>query len=285
MAEQSPSRTAYATAFMRALHIAVDAAPPVFNDPIAIELLPRYLRLFIDSQAGMSGWRRRLRPADPAGTAMRSQIVVRARYAEDCLAEARASGASRYVILGAGLDTYTLREREPHIGVLEIDHPATQNWKRRLLRERGFDLPISVDFLPMDFENASLTDAWIDNSSADFISWLGTTYYLSREGIADTLAQLAACTRPGSQLVLDFWREPSDRVFNPLLWGTRIAVALQGEPMRSFFAPDEIEELAGTAGWRVLENCSPAEQTSRYLAGRSDRLWVPSFAYLLRLER
>lgn len=269
---------------MRALHIAIDAAPPVFDDAIAAELLPGYLRRFINRQVALPRWRR-LRPVDPAGTAMRSQIVVRARYAEDCLAEARASGASRYVILGAGLDTYALRQRAPHMDVLEIDHPATQNWKRRLLRERGFDLPPALAFLPVDFERASLADAWVVNSSADFISWLGTTYYLSREGIADTLTKLAACTQGGSQLVLDYWREPSDRVINPLLWGTRIAVALQGEPMRSFFAPDEIEDLAVQSGWRVMENCPPAEQTRRYLAGRSDRLRVPSFAYLLRLER
>ena len=68
---------------LRALHIVVDAEPPVFNDAIAIELLPRYLRGFIDRQQTIPGWRRRLRPVDPAGTAMRSQIVVRARYAED----------------------------------------------------------------------------------------------------------------------------------------------------------------------------------------------------------
>ena len=48
---------------------------------------------------------------------------------------------------------------------------------------------------------------------------------------------------------------------------------------------DEIETLAVNAGWRVREDCTPAEQERRYLAGRNDRLAVPSFAYLLHLER
>ena len=253
---------------MRALHIVVDAEPPVFNDAIAIELLPRYLRGFIDRQQTISGWRRRLRPVDPAGTAMRSQIVVRARYAEDCLAESRVSGASRYVILGAGLDTYALRQRHPHMDVLEIDHPATQNWKRRLLHERGFDLPTTLAFLPVDFERASLADTWPSTSSADFISWLGTTYYLSRDGVADTLTKLAACTRPGSQLVLDFWREPSDRPFNPLLWGTRIAVALQGEPMRSFFRTER-DRRAGSGSRLACAGSLLSRRTDSPLPDRS----------------
>ena len=285
MDEQSPSRTAYATAFMRALHLAVDESPPVLEDTIAVDLLPTYLRRFINRQAGLPRWLRRLRPVDSVGTAMRSQIVVRARYAEDCLREAREQGASRYVILGAGLDTFALRQLAPAIDVLEIDHPATQNWKHSLLRDRGFAVPPSATFLPVDFERASLDELWIDGDSPDFISWLGTTYYLTRESILDTLTVLAGRTQPGSQLVLDFWRERQARAINPLLWGTRVAVALQGEPMRSFFAPAEIEALARSAGWQVLESCSPTEQGRRYLAGRRDRLRVPSFAYLLRLER
>ena len=66
------------------------------------------------------------------------------------------------MILGAGLDTYA--QRHPHMDVLEIDHPATQNWKRRLLHERGFDLPTTLAFLPVDFERASLADTWPSTS-------------------------------------------------------------------------------------------------------------------------
>ncbi len=216
---------------------------------------------------------------------MRSQVVVRARYAEDCLAEARSQGAGRYVILGAGLDTFACRQQAPAIDVVEIDHPATQNWKRSVLEERGFGTVPKVTYLPVDFERDSLVDLWLDDPSPDFISWLGTTYYLSSDSILETLTILATRTQPGSQLVLDFWREPQARTINPLLWGARVAVALQGEPMRSFFSPAEIEALAQTAGWRVLEICSPTEQGRRYLSGRRDRLRVPSFAYLLRLER
>lgn len=286
MLERSPSRTALAAAFMRAAHILLDDHPPVLDDRISSKLLPTYLQGYIAVQAAFSSaWFRKYGPRDPATMAMRGQIVVRTRYAEDAVAAARRAGVTRYVILGAGLDTFALRQPAPPLEVVEIDHPATQRWKQQLLRKSGFTLPPALTFLPVDFERSSLRDQWIENSAPDFISWLGTTYYLSHDGITNTLEALAECAEPGSQLVLDYWREPPRGVTNPLLLGTRIAVAAQGEPMHSFFAPAEIEQLAVTTGWRVKEHCTPSEQTRRYLAERKDRLSVPSFAYLLRLEK
>lgn len=286
MLEQLPSRTALAAAFMRAAHIRLDDRPPVLDDRISGKLLPVYLQRYIAIRAAfLPAWLRQFRPRDPAGTAMRGQIVVRARYAEDGVAAARRAGVNRYVILGAGLDTYALRQTSPLLDVLEIDHPATQSWKKKLLTQNGITLPPTLTFLPVDFERSSLRDQWIRNSAPDFISWLGTTYYLSHFGIANTLETLAECTASGSQLVLDYWRKPPTGLVNPLLLGTRIAVAAQGEPMQSFFDPREIEQLAVAAGWQVKENCAPSEQARRYLDDRRDRLSVPSFAHLLWLEK
>ncbi len=216
---------------------------------------------------------------------MRAQVVVRARYAEDCLAEARRAGAARYVILGAGLDTFALRQRAEPMDVLEIDHPATQTWKQQLLTRRGITPPDRLAFLPVDFERAGLDEHWPAKDAPDFISWLGTTYYLTREGISATLESLARSVAAGTRLVLDYWREPPGALDYTLLLGTRMAVALQGEPMRTFLAPDEAEQLAADAGWRVTENVAAADQNRRYLSGRADGLSVPSFACLLRLER
>jgi methyltransferase (TIGR00027 family) len=279
----TPSRTAFMTAFMRAVHVHLDAPPPVLDDHLAVDFLPAPLRRLIKRQTAVLPLFTALRPLDPASVAMRSQIVVRARYAEDCLATARKAGVRRYVVLGAGLDTFALRQLAPGIDVVEIDHPATQRWKQTLMRQRGLAVPSELTFLPVDFERATLADVWPDAAEPDFISWLGTTYYLSRESIRTTLETLRERTVSGTELVLDYWRSSGRSSLDPLLAGTRLAVALQGEPMRSFFSPREIEKVATRAGWRILENMSPAEQSRRYLAKRKDSLRVPSFAYLLRL--
>ncbi len=286
MLDAIPSRTAIATTFIRTVHQRFDDPPLVLNDDVAYRLLPAYLRRYIRSRSFIPpALSRAFRLRDPAGLAMRAQIVVRARYAEDCLAQARDDGARRYIVLGAGLDTFALRQTQPAIDVIEIDHPATQRWKQRLLQQRGVTAPPELRFLAVDFEDTSLEEVWTASDKPDFISWLGTTYYLSHEGLHSTLRALAELTASGSQLVCDYWCERPGNTFNPLLLGTRIAVATQGEPMRSFFKPGEIEELAVAAGWSVLENVSPDEQNKRFLTQRNDGLRVPSFAYLLRLQK
>jgi O-methyltransferase involved in polyketide biosynthesis len=147
-------------------------------------------------------------------------------------------------------------------------------------------LPPAATYIPLDFERMALEEALDDFNSPQFISWLGTTYYLTRAAIATTLSKLGEHSAPGSELVLDYWRESSLLGLNPMFqWGARFAMALQSEPMRSFFHPHEMEELATSAGWRVREHCAPDIQNARYLARRTDGLRVPSFAFLLHLEK
>lgn len=286
MLDDAPSLTALATAVARAAHRYVDDPPAVFDDPVAERLLPAYQQRYLQRIGALSRfWRRNYFRQSDAFSALRAQVVVRSRYAEDALADSREHGAARYVVLAAGADTFALRQEPRGIAVLEIDHPATQRWKRELLERRGLAEPAGLTFLPLDFETTALADVWPASRQPDFISWLGTTYYLSRDAIAETLGTLAGVTAPGTRLVLDYWRErPPTLAGNLLLWGARFAVALQQEPMRSFFEPDEIETLVTDTGWQLREHLTAPEQNARYLSGRSDGLTVPSFAHLLELE-
>lgn len=287
MIDSVHSRTALATAFLRALHGHIDERPLILDDPVAIRLLPglqqRYIRrLGMLPRTRLGRYRRRF----DAVALIRTQIVVRARFAEDALCAARRTGASRFVILGAGLDTFALRQTPPDIAVLEIDHPATQSWKRDVLQDAGIPVPSSLTWLSVDFERDSLRDKWVAHAEPDFVSWLGTTYYLTRNAISATLSAVASRTRPGTRIVLDYWSDrPDDVAGNLLLWGTRIAVALQNEPIVSLFDPADMIELAVAAGWRVIEDLSPEAQAARYTAARSDGLRVPQFARLLHAER
>jgi len=307
-----------ATAWLRALHLVADDAPWVFEDRAAIDFLSPYQQRFLKRLSTMPrNWPRTFRQRRDALTTMRSQIVVRARYAEDALAAARKRGCHRYVILAAGLDTFALRQRQagpiqagpiqagpiqagpiqagpiqagPNndgpISVVEIDHPATQAWKQQQLKSHGHETVENLSFVAVDFERDTLEERLPATGKPQYISWLGTTYYLSREAISATLTTLAETSAPGSELVLDYWQQPSAFDLNAgLFWGARVATAFQQEPMRSFFKPGKIEQLALAAGWAIRENCAPIIQDERYLSGRTDNLAVPSFAYLLHLER
>ena len=284
MQEAVPSQTALGTAVIRALHQYVDDRPLIFDDPVSFQLLHPVQQRYIKRLARLNRvWLRPYRRLLAPSAAMRAQVLVRARYADDVLHEMQARGAVRLVIPAAGLDTSSFRY--PDLEVIEFDHPATQRWKRELLAQRGIAEPPRVTYVPIDFESTGLGNVWINSASPDYISWLGITYYLTRQALTATLTDLHKLTSPGSELVLDYWCEPpANDASRMLLWGTRIAVALLRERMHSFFDPEQMESLATQCGWQVVENLSSDEQNRRYLINRRDQLRVPSFAWLLRLR-
>lgn len=63
-----------------------------------------------------------------------------------------------------------------------------------------------------------------------------------------------------------------------------MSLAFLREPMHSFFDVEEIHALAKATGWHVRDVSTPADQNEQYLAGRTDRLKVPDFAYVAHLE-
>jgi methyltransferase (TIGR00027 family) len=219
------------------------------------------------------------------------QIISRARYAEDRLEEAIASGIDQYVIIGAGFDSFALRRSElsETLRVFELDHPATQHAKRKRLGEIAGSPPKHVEFVPVDFEKQAVADALSASSFAKerraFFSWMGTVSYLTREAIFETLRSVASLAAPGSELVFDFVILPD------LLRAEELRVAAKlkrftrrrGEPLVSFFDPETFPGEVARLGYRVLEVLSPPEQDARYFANRSDDLRSSPGSYFLHL--
>jgi len=151
MIEARPSRTALRVAMRRAAHQIFDH-PKVLDDPIAMPILgPRAAEKLRAENPGAFG---------KYGLSIRAFMVARSRYAEDALARSIARGATQYVILGAGLDTFAYRNphAESALRVFEVDYPATQEWKRRNLQEARIRVPDSVTYAPVDFEHQTLAD-------------------------------------------------------------------------------------------------------------------------------
>src|ERR1700691_1695431 len=193
MIEARPSRTALRVAMRRAAHQLFDH-PKVLNDPIALPIIGRRAAAILEGEQGTGGNRIAL--------SIRAFMVARSRYAEDALARSIARGATQYVILGAGLDTFAYRN--PHgesaLRVFEVDYPATQEWKRRNLQEARIAIPSSVTYVPVDFEHQTLAEglrlAGYDSAKPTFFSWLGVTMYVTDEAIESTF-RLIARTPPG----------------------------------------------------------------------------------------
>jgi methyltransferase (TIGR00027 family) len=79
----------------------------------------------------------------PEFTRLRLFIVARSRFAEDHLARAVHRGVRQVVVLGAGLDTFGLRNPYADKGLclIEVDRLATQEWKRECLEKASLRIP------------------------------------------------------------------------------------------------------------------------------------------------
>ena len=152
MIEDRPSRTAERVAIRRALHQLLDE-PRVHDDPLALAILgeTRAAELRADPRRFEGG---------PVARVLRAFLAVRSRLAEDALARAVAGGVRQYVVLGAGLDTFAYRNPHPSLRVFEVDHPATQIWKRRCLAEAGIAVSENATFAAVDFARDSLPRRW-----------------------------------------------------------------------------------------------------------------------------
>jgi len=86
--------------------------------------------------------------------------VLRKRYIEEVVLNIINKGeACQIVILAAGFDSLACRlsKRFPQVNFIEVDHPATQESKKRILEEIGLLMP-NVAFLAVDFSSEKLED-------------------------------------------------------------------------------------------------------------------------------
>jgi methyltransferase (TIGR00027 family) len=264
-----PDQTAVRTALWRALHLTVDAAPPVIDDDIGRRLADP-----------APGWQDRPDMSPQFTSGFRASIVVRARFIEDLVAEQAARGTRQYVLLGAGLDTYAQRHPEAgaRLRVFEVDQPGTQAWKRQRLTELGYGVPDWLRLVPVDFEAGAswrqeLPAAGFDPQAPAVVASTGVSMYLTQEANAASLRDLAALA-PGSTLAMTFML-PVELIDERDRQGMTMAMdgaRRSGTPFISLFAPDEILALAGEAGFREIRHVSGQQLSDRYLAGRSDGL-------------
>jgi methyltransferase (TIGR00027 family) len=269
LSEGQPSRSALMVARLRAAHQLLDI-PPIFDDPLALPVLGPQDCVEVQSNARAydAGFSRILRAA----------MAVRSRFAEDELARAVAAGVRQYVVLGAGLDTFACRrQHDAALKVFEVDHPATQAWKRGLLAASSIHVPDSLHFVPVDFERDALADALraagcrLDQPV--FFSWLGVTLYLSEPAILDTL-RLVAGLPAGSGIVFDYGVRPDllDTLERAGVEYFARRYAEQGEPWLSFFDPEALCQRLRDLGFSKVQDFGRDDLERRYFAGRNDHL-------------
>lgn len=255
----------------RAAHQLFDN-PRVLDDPIALPILGGDAQARIRADA--------LTHRTQGAKYFRAFMVVRSRFAEDCLADSVARGATQYVILGAGLDTFAYRNPfGSALRVFEVDHPATQAWKQMCLATAGIALPASLTFAPVNFETQSLRDglaaAGFDFGKMTFFSWLGVVPYLTRAAALATFDFIAAMPA-GSGVVFDYARpRASLRFLERIAFDALVRrVAKAGEPFQLFFDRAELANELRARGFTSIEDLNAEALNERYFRNRADGLKV-----------
>jgi methyltransferase (TIGR00027 family) len=162
-----------------------DDAPKIFQDPLALGLSgvenESALQAILGAMPAAHARRSTPEVAEANYRCARASMVVRQRYAEEALDEAIERGVGHYVILGAGLDSFAYRRLDlaAVLRVFEVDHPATQQWKRARLRDLHVTPPSNLTFIPLDFEQHTLGDGLRAGGHRPdlptLFSWLGVT--------------------------------------------------------------------------------------------------------------
>jgi methyltransferase (TIGR00027 family) len=261
--EGKPSFTAMQVAACRAAHLRFDPAPHLLEDRFAEPLIGTDGEGLIGLYADGGHWILREN---------RLFIPFRARYAEELVAEAYRAGVRQLVVLGAGLDTFGLRRpaSQPDLRVIEVDHPATQRWKRQRLAELAFPLPDSLSFVECDFETTSVTSALRGTSfrsdAPAVVSWMGVVYYLAKETVSRALAELAQLLSPGSAVVLDyqFPLEGLPQRYREVVAAMTTVLDRVGEPQANRYLPDELRDELIAAGFARAELPTRDELYRRY---------------------
>lgn len=276
MDEQAPSRTAFAAAAHRAAHQVLEQGA-IFGDPLALAILGP------EADAAV-----REAEADPTRRGMRLFIAARSNVAETALASAVLDRDVRQlVVLGAGLDTFAYRNpfRET-LRAFEVDHPATQAWKRRRLAEAELPIPSSLTFAPVDFEREDLLTrlaaCGFEPGRPSFFTWLGVVPYLTEPAVFATLGMIGGL-EGGAEVVFDYADPPE--TLTPEMRAAHEAraarVAALGEPFLSSFEPAGLHDRLRALGFGEIEDLNLPRLAARFgFAG--DRVLPERGGHVLR---
>ena len=259
------------TAVLRAAHQLLDEPPLVFDDPIAVDLVPEASREAI--------LRDEPKYRSMVLSVRRAGVVLRSRFAEDRLAAAAGRGVRQYVIAAAGLDTFPWRQPDyaRKMQIFVIDLPESLSVLQDCVRRRALPQPTNLTYVPVDLEQkellAPLVAAGFDLDLATFCSALGIVQFLTLDAVEALLA-FGARLAKGSEIVFSF-TPPDDELGERELSGVRESqgrTQTYGEPWLTRLRPVQLITRLTELGYSDIEPLTPDLANRRYFHQRTDGL-------------
>lgn len=205
--------------------------------------------------------------------------LSRIKYTEDKLLHfARENGRCQCIICGAGFDSFAFRNVNPDIEIFELDHPNTQEYKMRRIKELEWIVPKNVHFVPINFDNKSmdqiLPEAGFDPNIKTFVEILGVFYYLSFATVKKTFESIEKIAAPGSMIVFDYPDDTSwkDAKLPKRVKNIKTVAESLGEKMTDGFSYEELNKALKEYGFAIVDYLSPVHIQKKYFEKRTDNL-------------
>lgn len=276
------SWTAEITAVFRATESIRPSQKRLLNDIYAAKFLRPSLRLILKNRllTKFVLWLA-IERQFPGAT---DTIVSRIRFVDDCLKNCINNGIEQLVILGAGYDSRAYRFTElKDKHVFEVDHPNTQNLKKRKVTTIFGHLPSHVVFVPVDFEREKLipklSEAGYNRNLKTLFIWEGVCKYLTNNAVNELLSTVSGNSCKGSSIVFDYlFQSMIDRSS-----GSKFAAkildfqARKGEPYIFGLPEKNPEHQIMSKGFSLVKNINAAKLKSMYFKGRSRGKKLHSF--------
>ena len=181
----------------------------------------------------------------------------RKRWIERRCRIALAEGFERVIVLGAGFDTLGLRlsDEMRQIEVIEIDHPATQEAKRRAL---GGNTPApsgNLRFIALDLGADRLPATLFNDRKSTIVIVEGVLMYLSPADVARLFDAINKLPVERMRILFSFMTKwPDGRSgFRPHSWLIERWLAWRNEPFTWALEPLDMQDFLAAHRFRLVE--------------------------------
>lgn len=197
-------------------------------------------------------------------------ILPRSAFAEKRLIKfARKYKRIQYIILGAGLDTFSFRNKNVNIKVFELDHPNTQLYKKKRLEELKWLTPDNVHFVSVDFERENMHKLFeyktFDKDLPTFFSILGVTYYLSHKTFAAMINTISSLTTSDKEIVIDYMNDDMCNIQSSRESNLPAITSILGEKMKPGFSFCDMEHILASNNFDITVNMTPRDIQKLYV--------------------
>lgn len=277
----SNSKKASQTALMAAIHryLATTEEDPQFKGPdhLAKIFLPGKVKFLLSFEFIRKSVKKKMNRLVP-GTY--PYVTARTRHFDVLFKQAIDANIPQIVFLGAGYDSRAIRFKAAlsSTTVFELDEPAIQHQKRKLLNKAKLELPDQLRFLPIDFHKDDLADILVNGgfevTKKTLFLWEGVSMYLEERAVADVLTFISEKSGPGSTITFDYF-DAAILGGNSNAYGAKeisAEVTKSGEPFRFGIDPKQVAEFLKESGFELVSHLTPEQLEQKYLTNENNML-------------